>query len=51
VFAEQAAIDQRGQIPATLGGEFKAVLDRIGRCRHALRVAVQLREPIIPNMS
>ena len=30
VFAKQAAIDQRCQILATRGGQFKTVLDRIG---------------------
>jgi hypothetical protein len=34
VLAEQPAKDQRRQILAALGGEFKAVLDQIGWCRH-----------------
>ena len=33
MFAKQPAIDQRRQIFATLGGKFKAVMDRIAR-RH-----------------
>ena len=32
VFAEQAAVDQRRQILATLCGWFEALLDRIGVC-------------------
>jgi hypothetical protein len=31
MFAEQPAIDQRRQILATLGGEFKAALDQVRR--------------------
>jgi hypothetical protein len=37
VFAEQAAIDQRRQILAALGGKLETVLDWIGWNRHFLR--------------
>ena len=34
VFAEQAVVDQRRQILATLRGQFETVLDQIGVCHH-----------------
>src|SRR6202035_4968522 len=39
MFAEQAAIDQRRQILAALGGEFETVMDRIGWGHGARRMA------------
>jgi hypothetical protein len=41
MFAKQPAIDQRRQILATLGGEFKAVLDQ-ACCRHAGCVVMEI---------
>ncbi len=34
MFAKKATIDSRRQILAALGGQFEAVLDQIGWCRH-----------------
>jgi hypothetical protein len=48
VFAKQAAIDQRRQILATRVGQFKTVLDQIGRCSH-LRCGVNWMDSDFPK--
>jgi hypothetical protein len=49
MLAEQPAIDQRRQILATLGGEFKRVLDRVGCRGHARYVVTEIFPGVLKN--